>query len=70
MLAISERALRRLQEYRDVIPRDTLNALPVVTPGSYWTADVKTELFSRIGEAFVKLLRGELPADAWTWPVL
>jgi hypothetical protein len=47
-----------------------LESLGTGGEGSYFTRDVDTDVFVRVGEAFVLLLHGQLRTDAQTSPVV
>jgi hypothetical protein len=65
-----ERALDRLQARGEVIRADWLNTLGLGGPGATFTRDLPAEVFTRVGEALIRLLRGEITWDASTSPVL
>jgi len=67
---IAQRTLARLQAHGPTVGAETLNALGVGGPGSTFPRDVPTARFATVGEAFVRLLRGQLETDAATSPVL
>lgn len=69
-IGLAEKALKRLREWGNVIPRQTLNSLGVGGPTSEFTRDVEATVFTNVGEAFIKLLRGELTTDASTSPLV
>lgn len=68
ILALCERALKRLRAYGDIIPRAELNRISQATEQAYFTRDAETAFFLETGEAFIRLLRDapdqedELPA--------
>lgn len=68
LLELSERALRRLDEYGECITVEQLRATKV--GGGTYMGDLPVEDFKRVGRAFIKLLRGELDTDVSTSPVL
>jgi hypothetical protein len=70
ILGLAERVLSGLRERGEVLPAEWLNSLGLSGPGASFTRDVPTELFIRVGEAFIRLLRGEVTWDASTSPVL
>ena len=70
ILELSERALTWLNRQGDILPASFLNTFGIGGPGVSFTKDVPTEVFSRVGEAFIRLLRGEIVWDASTSPVL
>ena len=70
VLELAERALARLRARGEVLPADWLNSLGLGGPGATFTRDLPTEVFTRVGEAFSRLLRGEIKWDAATSPVL
>jgi hypothetical protein len=63
VLALSSAVLRRLRSYGAYISKNELNSLQGSTEVSCFTEDVETELFERMGNYFVKLLREELNPD-------
>lgn len=70
ILALAERVLTGLRERGEVLTEGWLNSLELGGPGATFTRDLPTEVFTRIGEAFIRLLRGEITWDAATAPVL
>jgi hypothetical protein len=68
VIQLSEAALQSLASYGDVIPQDYLNA--IASEGSEWSRDVAVDIFTRVGHAFIQLLRGELTTDAATSAVV
>jgi hypothetical protein len=70
LLKLANQGMLRLRERGDTLPMGWLNSLGLGPPGACFTSDLPTELFTRVGEAFIKLLRGELAWDADTSPVL
>jgi hypothetical protein len=70
ILGLAEQALTGLRERGKVLSAAWLNSLGLGGPGSSFTGDVPAEVFTRVGEAFIRLLRGELTWDAATSPVL
>ncbi|MHC4177060.1 MAG: hypothetical protein ACYSWU_06120 [Planctomycetota bacterium] len=70
VLGLAERALDGLQGRGAVLSADWLNSLGIGGQGARFGEDVPTEVFARVGEAFIKLLREELPWDAKWSPVL
>jgi hypothetical protein len=69
ILELSELALSWLKRQGEVMPVSVLNSFGVGGPGASFTKDLPTELFTRVGEAFIRLLRGEIVWDAATSPV-
>jgi hypothetical protein len=69
ILELSERALAWLKSQGDILSASFLNSFGVGGPGALFTKDMPTEVFSRIGENFIRLLRGEIVWDASTSPV-
>ena len=51
-------------------PGSFLNSFGVGGLGAAFTKDTPTEVFSRIGENFIRWLRGEIVWDASTSPVV
>ncbi len=70
LVELAERALTRLPERGSILPADWLNTLGLGGPGATFMRDVPTEMFIRVGEAFIQLLRGEITWDAATSPLL
>lgn len=70
VVQLAEGALARLRARGDVLSSAWLNSLGVGGPGVTFTRDWPTELFTRVGETFIRLLRGEVTWDAATSPVL
>jgi hypothetical protein len=70
VLELAERALAGLRDRGEVLPATWLNSLQLGGPGATFTRDLPTEVFSRVGEAFIRLLRGEVVWDAVTSPLL
>ncbi|HYT93270.1 MAG TPA: hypothetical protein VEL76_31415 [Gemmataceae bacterium] len=70
ILELAERALASLREKGEVVTAAWLNSLGLGGPGASFTRDLPTEMFTRVGEAFIRLLRGEVTWDAATSPVL
>jgi hypothetical protein len=67
---LAEQALAQLRSRGDTLSADWLNSLGLGPPGAVFTQDAPAEAFTRVGEAFVGLLRGEIEWDAATSPVL
>jgi non-ribosomal peptide synthetase component F len=67
---LAERALAGLRERGEMVPAAWLNALGLGGPEASFTRDVSTEVFTPVGEAFIRLLRGEITWDAATSPLL
>ena len=55
--------MRRLRGYGPFIPKAALNLLGRCDDRHYFTGDVRTELFEKMGDYFVKLVREELGPD-------
>jgi non-ribosomal peptide synthetase component F len=70
VLQLAERALARLRERGDLLPSTWLNSLGLGGPGATFARDLPTEVFTRVGETFIRLLRGEIGWHAATSPVL
>jgi hypothetical protein len=70
VLQLAERALAGLRGREEVLPAVWLNSLGLGGPGATFTRDVSTEMFTRVGEAFIRLLRGEITWDASSSPLL
>jgi len=70
ILALSERALRALQQKGEVIGKQELNQMRLGGEGNFYLDDVPTEAFMRVGRYFIKLLQGDLSPeenDARMW---
>jgi len=70
VLELAERALAALRQQGGVLSAGWLNSLGLGGPGAAFTRDLPTEVFTRVGEAFIRLLHGEVTWDAATSPVL
>jgi hypothetical protein len=70
VLTLAENVVAWLRQQGPMLPMALLNSFATGGPGSDFTRDVPTEVFSRVGEAFVKLLRGEIAWDASTSPMV
>jgi hypothetical protein len=70
ILELSERTLTWLRSQGKVLSSEFLNSFDAGGPGATFTRDVPTEVFTRVGEAFIGLLKGEIVWDAATSPVL
>jgi len=60
----AERALAWLKSQGGILSLSFLNSFGVGGPGAAFTKDMPTEVFSRVGENFIRLLRGEIVWDA------
>jgi len=70
LVELSKQALATLHKKGEVLTAEWLNSLSLSGTGSYFMRDVPTEVVLRIGDAFVRLLCGEITWDAKTSPVL
>jgi hypothetical protein len=70
VLELAERVLARLRGQGSVLSADWLNSRGLGGPGSYFERDVPTDAFIPVGEAFIRLLRGEVSWNATTSPVV
>jgi hypothetical protein len=70
LLALNDRARRRLMAYSPTIPRGVLNAFGIGGPGAEYPDDVDPAVFLPVADAFTALLRGEITWDSATSPVL
>jgi hypothetical protein len=68
VIQLCEAALRTLEAHGETISHGYLNQ--IASEGSHWPRDVDTTLFTRTGQACIRLLRGEITTDAATSPVL
>jgi hypothetical protein len=66
---LSNQALAWFHEQGPLISAEVLNSFRVGGEGAYFTRDVETDNFIRVGETFVQLLEGKLKTDATTSPV-
>jgi hypothetical protein len=65
----AERALAWLKGQEGIRSLSFLNSFGVGGPGAAFTKDMPTKVFSRVGENFLRSLRGEIVWDASTSPV-
>lgn len=63
VLDLCGKALKRLRERGPVMTAEELNVLLRGGKGTIFTEEVQTDVFERVGEYFVKLLRGELKPE-------
>jgi hypothetical protein len=70
VLAVAERALAELSGRGETLSVAWLNSMGLGGPGAYFTGDVPAEVFIRVGQMFIQLLRGEVAWDATTSPVV
>ena len=70
LLALSDRARRRLMAYSPTIPKDVLNSFGTGGPGAEYPHDVEPAVYLPVADAFTALLRGEIGWDSATSPVL
>lgn len=63
ILDLSAKVMKRLRDYGPVIRKDELNSIQRSDESNYFTDDVDTALFEKMGYYFVKLLREELNPD-------
>jgi hypothetical protein len=70
VLEVSEFALAGLRGRTDNLSKGWLNSLDLGGPGSIFMEDLPVEVFTPIGEAFIRLLRGEITWDAATAPLV
>jgi hypothetical protein len=64
VVELALRTLAWLRTQGEVLPVALLNSLGTGGKGSRFSRDVATVAFVRVGEAFVRLLQGELRTDA------
>jgi hypothetical protein len=67
---LAERTLAWLRAQGQVLSAALLDSLGTGGEEAYFTRDVDTDVFVRIGETFIRLLQGELRTDARTSPVV
>jgi hypothetical protein len=70
LITLVERSLARLREHGDSVSASTLNHFGLGGPGHLFLGDVPTVVFTRVGEALISLLRGELEWTAENSPML
>jgi hypothetical protein len=70
VVALAERALAGIRGRGEMLSAAWLNSLGLGGPGSCFMQDVPAVVFIRVGEMFIRLLRGEVPWDAATSPVV
>jgi hypothetical protein len=70
VLELAGRVLAGLRARGEVLTTGWLNSLGLGGPEASFTRDLPTEMFTRVGETFIRLLRGEVTWDAATSPVL
>jgi hypothetical protein len=70
LLRLAEHALATLRKRGAVLSEDWLNSLELGGPEVRFERDLPTEVFTRVGEAFIRLLRGDVTWDAHTSPCL
>lgn len=63
ILDLSTKALNRLHDYGPTIKKDELNAIRKGGDKVFFTKDLPSEAFEKVGEYFIKLLREELKPD-------
>ncbi|MGP4047807.1 hypothetical protein [Streptomyces sp. 2A115] len=66
VVALSERVRQRLVQRAPVIPKDVANAFGTGGEKESFGGDLETSLLLRFADAFIGLLRGEIPADPVT----
>ncbi|HWS63194.1 MAG TPA: hypothetical protein VN325_10610 [Steroidobacteraceae bacterium] len=63
ILDLSAKAMRRLRGLGPMIPVDQLNAIMRGGEGTVFTEPVSSAVFEKVGDHFVRLLRGELSPE-------
>lgn len=63
ILGLSSKAMERLRGYGPIVHKDELNAIRNGGEVCFFTKDLPTEAFEKVGDYFVKLLREELKPD-------
>jgi hypothetical protein len=63
ILDFSAKAMRRLRGLGPMIPVDQLNAIMRGGKGTVFTEPVSSAVFEKVGDYFVRLLRGELSPE-------
>jgi hypothetical protein len=62
VLALSLRVRARLAGWSPAIPRDVVNAFGTGGAGAHFRGDLDTDILLSYADAFISLLRGEIPA--------
>lgn len=70
VLELSELALAGLRSRTDKLSKGWLNSLDLGGPGSMFMEDLPVETFTPIGEAFIRLLSGEINWDSASAPLV
>ncbi len=68
VIRLCEAALQTLEAHGETIASAYLNQ--IAREGSSWSRDVETAIFTHVGQACIRLLRGEITTDAVNSPVL
>jgi hypothetical protein len=63
LIALSEAALKVLDGWGDTAGADRLNEMKTGGEDSFFTEDVPTETFRRVGRYFLRLLQGKLTPE-------
>ena len=66
ILRLSKNALSWLNSQGGVLSVTLLNSFGLGGEGAEFTKDLPTEVFSRVGDAFIRLLNGEIVWDTKT----
>ncbi|MFD7547663.1 hypothetical protein ACFV0R_02150 [Streptomyces sp. NPDC059578] len=66
VLALAERVRQRLMRWAPAIPKDVVNAFGTGGGAESFNRDLDTALLVKFADAFVRLLRGEIPAEPGT----
>jgi hypothetical protein len=60
---LSAKAMRRLRGLEPIIPVDQLKAIMRGGKGTVFTESVRSAVFEKVGDYFIRFLRGELSPD-------
>lgn len=63
ILGLCSKAMTRLRGYGAFVPKDELNSIQGSSDSGYFDGDVEAELFVKMGDYFMRLLREELKPD-------
>ncbi|MFJ7201222.1 MULTISPECIES: hypothetical protein [unclassified Streptomyces] len=66
VLGLSERVRQRLVQWAPAIPKDVVNAFGTGGEAESFNSDLDTALLVKFADAFISLLRGEIPAEPGT----
>ncbi|MFK0160865.1 hypothetical protein ACIQVK_53670 [Streptomyces sp. NPDC090493] len=66
VLVLSQRVRQRLVQWAPAIPKDVVNAFGTGGETESFNKDLDTTLLLKFADAFINLLRGEIPAEPGT----